>query len=203
VNLDTLEAIGREQGDAAARDLETFRARLRAAHREVPAVLTQIRALEANYLPELRRLEALPWNEYRGRLGSGTLVSDLRGKVDEMVGLFVGKVYDEFQIAPVEEQLKRLAPQIERLGVADRTRADEILADCRRAPEWPAVLVKRMFEVRDLYGRLVEALRRRGAGGGAVLPAAPGPGVSVITSTGPPRPAPAGHTAEMHFDPLA
>ena len=143
----------------------------------MPAVITQIHALETLYLPELRRLAALPFDEYRGRLGSERIVSELRGKVSELVDVFAGRVHDEFSIAPVADQLTRLGPQIERLGLADRTRADEILADCRRAPEWPAVVVKQMFAIRDLYQRLVEALQRRGDGG--VLPAAPGPGVSV------------------------
>ena len=108
-------------------------------------------------------------------------MSPLRGKVDELVAIFVGKVHDEFTVASIASQLERLAPQIERLGADDVTRADEIEAECRRAPEWPAAIVKQMSEIRDLYARLVEALRRRGTAADAF---SPGAGIVGKTPTG-------------------
>jgi hypothetical protein len=90
-------------------------------------------------------------------------------------------------VPSVVAQLERVPALIERLGVDDATRADEIVAECRRAPEWPAVIVKGMFEIRDLYQRLVEALRRRGTAADAF---APGAGISVTIPTGDPAPEP-------------
>jgi hypothetical protein len=195
-----LEAIAREAADREARELEGFQARLRAAYRPVPLVIAELRALEARYVPELRRLAVLPWAEYRNRLGAETSVSALQGAVDKALRHFVGRAYSTYTVPPVVAQLEELGRSLARLRVADRPSADELLERCRRAPEWPGVITKKMIEVWDAQQRLLEALRRRGVAAAGSRP--PEGGVSVTTPTGDP-PRWAAPTAETSFDPLA
>lgn len=191
--LELLEAIDRAPQEATARAVEGLRARLRALHQPVPAVIEQLRGQEPVYGPELRRLHALPWVEFSVRLGASQSLGPLRTKVADTLAVFAGRAYEDFTVPSVVAQLGGLAGKIERIGLTDTTLAAEIAAECAAAEAWPALVVTRMQEIRELSGRLGRALQIRG--GVTVRP-------SGIDPAPPPTRAAPGGRAEIDFDPL-
>jgi len=159
--LERMDAVPREQ---ALADVEALRARLRAAHAPVHAVILQLRALRDVHLSELNRAATLPFGHYAVELGPNTVVRPLEMKIDEARGILDGRVYRDFAVKSVADQLARLAKQIEQIQIEDVTLIDEILLTCRRAEEWPSVVVRLMSEIRELLARLAEVRQRRGNG---------------------------------------
>jgi hypothetical protein len=162
--LDELEARDAAPREAAVAEVERLRERLRVAHAPVPAVILQLRALRDVHLTELNRAAALPFGVYGAELGPNTVVHPLETKIAEARAILDGRVYHDFTVKSVADQLARLAKQIEQIQIEDVTLMDETLAAIRRAEEWPSYVVTLVREIRELLQRLAEARHRRGAG---------------------------------------